>query len=147
MKHMMKYCFCVQTTWYMHFRGQALVQSLIEALFLDHGLHKATKIYLSGESAGARGMMTWIDALGSSYLVTCSNDCATPPHVTTRSNECIHVQPLEAEVIGFLDSPYYLDVVPYTSSFPGFLYEEQQKYLLFNTAGNAIHRSVAHTCS
>jgi len=38
-------------------------------------------------------------------------------------------------VIGFLDSPYYLDVVPYTSSFPGFLYEEQQKYLLFNTVG------------
>jgi hypothetical protein len=38
-------------------------------------------------------------------------------------------------VIGFLESPYYLDVVPYTSSFPGFLYEEQQKYLLFNTVG------------
>jgi hypothetical protein len=38
-------------------------------------------------------------------------------------------------VIGFLDSPYYLDVVPYTNSFPGFLYEEQQKYLLFNTVG------------
>ena len=38
-------------------------------------------------------------------------------------------------MIGFLDSPYYLDIVPYTSSFPGFLYEEQQKYLLFNTVG------------
>jgi hypothetical protein len=61
----------------MHFRGQALVQSLIEALIRDHGLRKATKIYLSGESAGARGMMTWIDELVSSYLVTRSNDCVS----------------------------------------------------------------------
>lgn len=74
---MMKCCLRAQATWYMHFRGQALVQSMIEALFRDHGLRKATKIYLSGESAGARGMMTWIDELVSSYLVTCSNDCAT----------------------------------------------------------------------
>ncbi len=77
MKLMMKCCLRAQATWYMHFRGQALVQSMIEALFRDHGLRKATKIYLSGESAGARGMMTWIDELVSSYLVTRSNDCAT----------------------------------------------------------------------
>ena len=51
--------------------------------------------------------------------------------------QCIidNIQPPEVEVIGFLDSPYYLDVVPYTSSFPGFPYQEQQKYLLFNTTG------------
>jgi len=46
-----------------------------------------------------------------------------------------HIQPPEVEVIGFLDSPYYVDVKPYTSSFPGFPYQEQQKYLLFNTTG------------
>ena len=61
-------------------------------------------------------------------------------HVTNHAccyAKCIidHIQPIEAEVVGFLDSPYYLDVVPYTSSFPGFPHQEEQKYLLFNTTG------------
>jgi hypothetical protein len=38
-------------------------------------------------------------------------------------------------VIGFLDSPYFLDAVSYASSFPGFPFIEQQKYMLFNTTG------------
>jgi hypothetical protein len=60
-------------------------------------------------------------------------------HVTQACccTKCIvdHIQPPEAEVIGFLDSPYFLDVVSYTSSFPGFPFIEQQKYMLFNTTG------------
>jgi hypothetical protein len=43
--------------------------------------------------------------------------------------------PRAAQVVGFLDSPYYLDIVPYTSSFPGFAYEESNKYLHMNTTG------------
>ncbi len=62
-----------QDTWNLHFRGQVLVESFISALLRDHDLHTATKIYLCGQSAGARGMMTWIDNLVSSYLVRLSN--------------------------------------------------------------------------
>ena len=62
-----------QDTWNLHFRGQVLVESFIAALLRDHDLHTATKIYLCGQSAGARGMMTWIDNLVSSYLVRLSN--------------------------------------------------------------------------
>ena len=61
-----------QDTWNLHFRGQVLVESFIAALLRDHNLHTATKIYLCGQSAGARGMMTWIDKLVSSYLVRLS---------------------------------------------------------------------------
>jgi hypothetical protein len=38
-----------------------------------------------------------------------------------------------AKIIGFLDSPYYLDIEPYSDKFPGFPYEEQQKFSLYNT--------------
>ena len=67
-----------QDTWNLHFRGQVLVESFIAALLRDHDLHTATKIYLCGHSAGARGMMTWIDKLVSSFLVRLSFcECVT----------------------------------------------------------------------
>ena len=99
-------------TWGYHFRGQRLVYTLIQYLFDKHDLGSATTIYLTGTSAGARGLMTLVDKLVATVL------------------------PASAKVIALLDSPYYLDVVPYSNSeSKGFQYQEQQKYLYFNTAG------------
>ena len=36
-------------------------------------------------------------------------------------------------MVGFLDSPYYIDIPPYTPTYRGFQYEEQQKYKYMNT--------------
>ena len=41
--------------------------------------------------------------------------------------------PLNATLAAFLDSLYYVDIASYDPSFPGFQYQEQQKYRLFNT--------------
>jgi hypothetical protein len=43
--------------------------------------------------------------------------------------------PQDAKVVAFLDSPYYIDIVPFTLKFPGFQYEEQQKFNFINTTG------------
>ena len=36
-------------------------------------------------------------------------------------------------VIGYIDSPYYIDVIPFSTAFVGFPYEEQNKYNTMNT--------------
>ena len=36
-------------------------------------------------------------------------------------------------MVGFLDSPYYIDITPYTTSYKGFQHEEEQKYKYMNT--------------
>ena len=99
-------------TWGWAFRGQALVRALVRDLVDTHGLQTARKVYVVGSSAGGRGVMVHLDALVASPM-----------------------WPATAEVIGFLDSPYYLDIEPYSEDFQGFAYQEQQKYLLFNTTG------------
>ncbi len=96
-------------TWGYHFRGQRLVHSLFQALTLNHGFNQSKTVYLTGSSAGARGTMVHIDQLVKDYI------------------------PSTASVIGLLDSPYYLDVPPYSSLSPGFQYQEQQKYKYFST--------------
>ena len=96
-------------TWGYHFRGQRLVRSLFQALALNHGFNQSKTVYLTGSSAGARGTMVHIDQLVKDYI------------------------PSTASVIGLLDSPYYLDVPPYSSQSQGFQYQEQQKYKYFNT--------------
>lgn len=96
-------------TWGYHFRGQRLVHALFKALALNHGFNQSKTVYLTGSSAGARGMMVHIDQLVRDYI---------PP---------------TAIVIGLFDSPYYLDVPPYSSLSKGFQYQEQQKYKYFNT--------------
>lgn len=40
--------------------------------------------------------------------------------------------PKGVKVAAFLDSPYYLDLLPYNKNFKGFQYQEQQKTRLFN---------------
>jgi hypothetical protein len=97
--------------WGWHFRGQRIVFSLIDELITSYGLSSNSTIIMSGGSAGARGVMTLLDRLVEERF------------------------PKGSKVIGFLDSPYYLDIVPYSSNFVGFPYEEQSKYLYFNTSG------------
>ena len=88
-------------TWNYHFRGQALIRAMISELKLQHKFNDATKVVFSGCSAGGRGVMTNIDSLISEKYL---------PDFT----------------IGLLDSPYYVDIVPYdTAAFSGFQYEEQ----------------------
>jgi hypothetical protein len=96
-------------TWGYHFRGQRLVQSMLQALIKTHGFSNATTVYFVGSSAGARGMMVHSDELIPAYV------------------------PAGATVIAYLDSPYYLDIQPYSSAFQGFQYQEQQKYKYYNT--------------
>lgn len=40
--------------------------------------------------------------------------------------------PKGTDVIGFMDSPFYIDVPPMSKTSMGFQYEEQQKYALYN---------------
>ena len=96
-------------TWGWHFRGQRLVFGFVKRLVEAHGLSSSSTIVFSGGSAGARGVMVLIDLLVRDHF---------PPG---------------AKVVGFLDSPYYIDVAPYNPLYPGFAYEEQMKYLHMNT--------------
>eukprot|EP01038_Epipyxis_sp_PR26KG_P009865 gene9865-13272_t len=99
-----------EATWGWHFRGQKLVLAMIHELITKKGLSSTSTIILAGGSAGARGMMTMIDLLVKEYL------------------------PSGARVVGFLDSPYYIDINPYPAGIKGFQYQEQQKYLYYNTS-------------
>lgn len=100
-----------ETTWGYHFRGQRLVHSLFQALIRDHNFSNARMVYLTGSSAGARGLMVHVDQLVQQYIPAQARD----------------------NVIAYLDSPYYLDVTPYSPAFAGFQYQEQQKYAYYNT--------------
>lgn len=106
-------------TWGYHFRGQRLVAALFQAIKDDHNFNNASIVYLTGTSAGARGMMTLVDQLVSTVL---------PPTATA---------------VALLDSPYYLDIQPYSAQSKGFQYQEQQKYALFNTTGILSDECVA----
>jgi hypothetical protein len=96
-------------TWNWHFRGQRTVYSMIRHLREYHGLSSTSQILLGGASAGGRGMMTLAESLYWDHL------------------------PIGSEVTLFLDSPYYIDIQPYSSAFEGFYYQEQQKYRYYNT--------------
>jgi len=101
-----------EATWGYSFRGAALVQAMVQELKKKHKLDSAKLIVFAGTSAGARGVMTQIDFLASS---------AFPP---------------SAQVVGFLDSPYWIDVQPnpaFSASFKGFQYEQKQIQALYNT--------------
>ena len=96
-------------TWGWHFRGQQLVFSMIRDLILNHKLSSTSTIVFSGGSAGARGVMVLIDMLVANYF------------------------PKGAKVVGFLDSPYYIDVPSFSPLYKGFQYEESMKYKHMNT--------------
>lgn len=100
-----------EKTWGWHMRGQRIVYATIKALVSKYGLNNSSKILLSGGSAGARGMMVLMDELIQNHL------------------------PSGAHVIAFLDSPFYLDIKPFSDKFQGFQYQEQQKAKFFNVHG------------
>ena len=68
---------------------------------------------------GARGVMTLVDLLSGN-----GGQSSTWGSF-----------PQGAKVVAFLDSPYYIDILPFTPKFPGFQYEEQQKFTFINTTG------------
>ena len=105
-------------TWGWHMRGQRLVYATIKALVLNGNLTENSKILISGGSAGARGVMVLLDFL-KDFL------------------------PKGAKIVGFLDSPFYLDIIPYNSKFEGFQYQEQQKIRFFNVK-NVISEECAN---
>ncbi len=98
-----------EKTWGWHFRGARMVITLVKDLVANYGLSEKSTIIMSGASAGGRGTMTLLDLLVRDYF------------------------PKGSRVVGFLDSPYYLDITPYSASFAGFAYQEQSKYSNFNT--------------
>ena len=98
-----------KNSWGWHFRGQELVFAMIRDLILNHGLSSSSTIVFSGGSAGARGVMVLIDVLVADYF------------------------PKGAKVVGFLDSPYYVDVPSYSPLYKGFQYEESMKFKHMNT--------------
>lgn len=113
-----------KTTWQWHFRGQRLVKTMIQQLIRDKGLSSRSRILMGGSSAGGRGVMTNAESLfGSSSLAS-----SWLPRGSTAAL--------------FLDSPYYIDIQPYTPAFVGFAYEEQSKYAVMQTQ-RALSRSCA----
>ena len=99
-----------ETVWGWYFQGQQIVYETIRILRDKFGLDHNSKVVLSGSSAGARGLMVLYENLVENHL------------------------PKGIDVFAFLDSPYYIDVVPYTSSFRGFLYETSQVYVNYNVS-------------
>lgn len=99
-------------TWNWNFRGQRLVAAMVGDLVRRGRVTSRSTILLAGASAGARGMMTLADTIIPSLL------------------------PDGAKIGVFLDSPYYIDIVPYVdlTFFAGFAYEEQNKRLHDNTS-------------
>ena len=98
-----------KNSWGWHFRGQQLVFAMIRDLISNHGLSSSSTIVFSGGSAGARGVMVLIDVLVADYF------------------------PKGAKVVGFLDSPYYVDIPSFSPLYKGFQYEESMKYKHMNT--------------
>lgn len=85
-----------EDTWGYSFRGQRVIRSALQDLITKLLITNQSEILFAGGSAGARGMMNNIDSL-------------------------LSLLPAEAHVIGaFLDSPYYIEVDPYTTNFVGF---------------------------
>lgn len=98
-----------EETWGWHFRGQQLVLAMVRDLIRNHRLSSTSTIVFSGGSAGARGVMVLIDLLVADYF------------------------PKGSKVLGFLDSPYYIDVPSFSPLYKGFQYEESMKYKHMNT--------------
>eukprot|EP01065_Artemidia_motanka_P047358 TRINITY_DN740_c0_g1_i1.p1 TRINITY_DN740_c0_g1~~TRINITY_DN740_c0_g1_i1.p1 ORF type:complete len:389 (+),score=61.45 TRINITY_DN740_c0_g1_i1:57-1223(+) len=85
-----------------HFRGQAMVQATLAELVRVHGLGSSSghQVVFGGGSAGGRGAMVHLD-----YVAQMAGPAAAA----------------NMDVVGFLDSPLWLDIAPMPGvSFPGF---------------------------
>lgn len=110
-----------KTTWQWHFRGQRLVKTMIRQLIRDKGLSSRSRVLVGGSSAGGRGVMTNAESLFRSSAAWL---------------------PRGSSAALFLDSPYYIDIQPYSPAFVGFAYEEQSKFSVMQTQ-QALSRSCA----
>lgn len=99
--------------WGLEFRGSRIVAAMLGHLTAHNGLGEGHTVVFGGGSAGGRGAMTHLDFVASSL-----------PSAGIK------------HVLGFLDSPYYVETAPYPpADFVGF--EEQMKlaYENFNNVG------------
>lgn len=95
------------------FRGSVVVQAILKDLVARRGLgsgDQRQKLIFGGGSAGARGAMVHLD-----YV-----------------EEMLGEASKNVDIMGFLDSPLYIDVPPFAGSFPGFAFENQQVYRFAN---------------
>lgn len=96
-----------------HFRGAAIVEAVLADLIARQGLGSvfATTLVFGGASAGGRGAMVTLDFVPA-------------------------LLPSNVRVLGFLDSPYWIDMAPYSGSgFVGFANMTQQAFVLGNMTG------------
>lgn len=110
-----------KTTWQWHFRGQRLVKTMIQQLIRDKRLSSHSRVLIGGSSAGGRGVMANAESLFRSSAAWL---------------------PRGSSAALFLDSPYYIDIQPFTPAFVGFAYEEQSKFSVMQTQ-QALSRSCA----
>lgn len=95
------------------FRGGVVVQAVLKDLIATHGLGGGTGrdlVIFGGGSAGGRGSMVHLD-----YVSEMLGSAAS------------HV-----DVVGFLDSPAWIDIEPISESFPGFPYIVQHVHSYAN---------------
>jgi hypothetical protein len=97
-----------ELTWGWHFRGQRVLRATIRDLIIKNMITSQSSIVFGGSSAGARGMMNNVDFIRN-------------------------LLPTGTTVIGVhLDSPYYIDIDPYTNDYVGFVKETQEIYRRYN---------------
>ena len=103
-----------ESTFGWHFRGQIVVDSVFTDLLATRGLGAGDTVIYGGGSAGARGAMVHMD-----YI----REMLTGVGVS---------------VVGFLDSPYWMDNPPYTGrsdpTFPGFPVVTQAVFAMANVS-------------
>jgi len=95
------------------FRGGVVVQSVLKDLVATHGLGSGAGrdlVIFGGGSAGGRGAMVHLDYVSEMLGSAASN----------------------VDVVGFLDSPAWVDVEPFSASFPGFPYIVQHVHSYAN---------------
>lgn len=95
------------------FRGKVVVQAVLKDLVSRQGLGRGADrdlMIFGGGSAGARGSMVHLDYVPEMLGSAASN----------------------VNVVGFLDSPAWVDVEPFSASFPGFQYITQHVHSYAN---------------
>eukprot|EP00947_MAST-08B_sp_MAST-8B-sp1_P003776 g3776.t1 len=136
------------STFGWHFRGHAVLRATIAELVAKHGLGgtaasigKQQTIIYGGGSAGARGSMVHLD-----YIQSMVRDAAAPA-TTTAAAAAAAAAPVT--VVGFLDSPAWIDEAPYPTDhrFPGFNVTTQGVYKIANVTHLGTRCAAAHPAS
>lgn len=99
-----------------HMRGQRIVQAVLADL-VAKGLTRGQTLVFGGGSAGGRGAMVWLDLVP-----------ALLPGVS---------------VLGFLDSPYYIDIAPLTPDFVSWQEQTANVFVMANASALATPNCLA----